>query len=86
MGTKRDIKYKDYDEEMMSDKLWSAGKAAYVERNQDMIDASSIMISSINRLSVSIQSAVSENINRKAEQRLRMNMLGTGNERKNSLP
>ncbi len=38
--TKRDIKYKDYDGEMMSDRLWSAGKASYVERNQDMINAS----------------------------------------------
>ena len=35
--TKRDIKYKDYDGAMMSDRLWSAGKASYVERNQDMI-------------------------------------------------
>ena len=26
--TKRDIKYKDYDGEMMSDRLWSAGKAS----------------------------------------------------------
>ena len=25
---------------MMSDALWSAGKASYVERNQDMINAS----------------------------------------------
>ena len=38
--TKRDIKYKDYDGEMMSHRLWSAGKASYVERNQDMINAS----------------------------------------------
>lgn len=38
--TKRDIKYKDYDGAMMSDRLWSAGKASYVERNQDMINAS----------------------------------------------
>ena len=38
--TKRDIKYKDYDGAMMSDRLWSAGKASYVERNRDMIDAS----------------------------------------------
>ena len=37
--TKRDIKYKDYDGAMMEDRLWSAGKASYVERNQDMIDA-----------------------------------------------
>lgn len=39
-ATKRDIKYKDYDGEMMSDRLWSAGKASYVESNQDMINAS----------------------------------------------
>lgn len=32
--------YKDYDGEMLSDRLWSAGKASYVERNQDMINAS----------------------------------------------
>jgi hypothetical protein len=32
--------YKDYDGEMMSDRLWSAGKASYVERDQDMINAS----------------------------------------------
>ena len=38
--TKRDIKYKDYDGAMMSDRLWSAGKASYVECNQDMINAS----------------------------------------------
>ncbi len=38
--TKRDITYKDYDGVIMSDRLWSAGKASYVERNQDMINAS----------------------------------------------
>ena len=38
--TKRDIKYKDYDGAMMSDRLWSAGEASYVERNQDMINES----------------------------------------------
>ena len=38
--TKRDITYKDYDGAMMSDRLWLAGKASYVERNQDMINAS----------------------------------------------
>ena len=38
--TKRDITYKDFDGSMMSDRLWSAGKASYVERNQDMINAS----------------------------------------------
>ena len=38
--TKRDITYKDYDGATMSDRLWSAGKASYVERNQEMIDNS----------------------------------------------
>ena len=38
--TKRDIVYKDYDGSMMADRLWSAGKASYVERNEDMINAS----------------------------------------------
>ena len=42
--TKRNIKYKDYDGEMMSDRLWSAGKASYVERNQDMINASNYCV------------------------------------------
>lgn len=42
--TKRNIKYKDYDGEVMSDKLWLAGKASYVERNQDMINASNYCI------------------------------------------
>lgn len=37
---KRNITLKDYDGKMMSDRLWSAGKASYVERNQDMINAS----------------------------------------------
>jgi uncharacterized phage-like protein YoqJ len=37
---KRDVKLKDYDGAMMSDRIWSAGKASYVERNQDMINAS----------------------------------------------
>ena len=42
--TKRDIKYKDYDDAMMSDRLWSAGKASYVERNQDMINVSNYCV------------------------------------------
>ena len=37
---KRDVKLKDYDGEMMSERLLLAGKASYVERNQDMIDTS----------------------------------------------
>ncbi len=40
----RDVKLKDYDGEMMSDRLWSAVKASYVERNQDMINASDYCI------------------------------------------
>ena len=35
-----EIILKDYDGKMMSDRLWSAGKASYVERNEDMINAS----------------------------------------------
>lgn len=76
--TKRDIKYKDYDGSMMSDRLWSAGKASYVERNQDMINASDycvfIIIRSINRPNENILNEMCVNINRKAEQHLRMNM------------
>ena len=41
---KRDIKYKDYDGAMMSDRLWSAGKASYVERNQAMINNSDFFL------------------------------------------
>ena len=37
---KKEVKLKDYEGEMMSDRLWSAGKASYVERNQDMINLS----------------------------------------------
>ena len=36
----REVQLKDYEGEVMSDRLWSAGKASYVERNQDMINAS----------------------------------------------
>ena len=42
--TKRDITYKDYDGSMMSDRLWSAGRASYVERNQEMINASNFCV------------------------------------------
>ena len=38
--TKRDIKYKDYDGVQQSERIYSAGKASYVERNQDMINES----------------------------------------------
>ena len=40
----REVKLKDYDGGMMSDRLWTAGKASYVERNQDMINASDYCI------------------------------------------
>ena len=42
--TKRVIKYKDYSGAMMPDRLWSAGAARYVERNQEMINASDYCI------------------------------------------
>lgn len=38
--TKREIKLKDYDGEERSERLERAGKASYVERNEDMINAS----------------------------------------------
>jgi len=41
---KTDVKLKDYDAEVQSDKVYSAGKASYVERNQEMIDASDYCI------------------------------------------
>lgn len=41
---KREVKLKDYDGAIMSDRLWRAGKASYVERNQDMINASDYCI------------------------------------------
>lgn len=41
---KRDVKLKDYDAEVQSDKVFSAGKASYVERNQEMIDDSDFCI------------------------------------------
>ena len=46
--TKRDIKYKDYDGVQQSERIYSAGKASYVERNQDMIDASDFCVSYYN--------------------------------------
>lgn len=42
--TKRVVRYKDYDGAMMSDRLWSAGRASYVERNQEIIDGSDYCI------------------------------------------
>ena len=41
---KTDVKFKDYDAEVQSEKVYSAGKASYVERNQEMIDASDFCI------------------------------------------
>lgn len=41
---KTDVKLKDYDAEVQSEKVYSAGKASYVERNQEMIDASDFCI------------------------------------------
>lgn len=41
---KRDVKLKDYDAEVQSDRVFSAGKASYVERNQEMIDDSDFCV------------------------------------------
>lgn len=41
---KTDVKLKDYDAEVQSDRVYSAGKASYVERNQEMIDDSDFCI------------------------------------------
>ena len=41
---KTDVKFKDYDAEVQSEKVYSAGKASYVERNQEMIDASDFCV------------------------------------------
>lgn len=38
------VKLKDYDVEVQSDRVYSAGKASYVERNQEMIDASDFCV------------------------------------------
>lgn len=42
--TKRDIKYKDYDGVRQSERIYNAGKASYVERNQDMINESAYCV------------------------------------------
>ena len=42
--TKREIIYQDYDGEVQSDRVYNAGRASYVERNQEMIDASDYCI------------------------------------------
>ena len=41
---KKNVTIQDYDGEMMSDRVYSAGKASYVERNQEMINASDYCI------------------------------------------
>ena len=41
---KTNVKLKDYDAEVQSDRVYSAGKASYVERNQEMIDDSDFCI------------------------------------------
>ena len=42
--TKREIIYQDYDGEVQSERVYNAGRASYVERNQEMIDASDYCI------------------------------------------
>ena len=41
---KTDVKLKDYDAEVQSDRVFSAGKASFVERNQEMIDDSDFCV------------------------------------------
>ena len=41
---KMDVKLKDYDAEVQSNRVYSAGKASYVERNQEMIDDSDFCV------------------------------------------
>ena len=41
---KTEVKLKDYDAEVQSDRVFSAGKASYVERNQEMIDDSDFCV------------------------------------------
>ena len=41
---KTDVKLKDYDAEVRSDRVFSAGKASFVERNQEMIDDSDFCV------------------------------------------
>ncbi len=36
----KDIRLKDYEKSKMSDRIWRAGKASYVERNEDMVNDS----------------------------------------------
>ena len=39
-----EVKLKDYDAEVQSDRVFSAGKASYVERNYEMIDDSDFCV------------------------------------------
>ncbi len=41
---KTEVKLKDYDAEVQSDRVFSAGKASYVERNYEMIDDSDFCV------------------------------------------
>lgn len=41
---KTEVKLKDYDAEVQSDRVFSAGKASFVERNQEMIDDSDFCV------------------------------------------
>ena len=41
---KTEVKLKDYDAEVQSDRVFSDGKASYVERNQEMIDDSDFCV------------------------------------------
>jgi len=41
---KTEVRLKDYDAEVQSDRVYSAGKASYVERNYEMIDDSNFCI------------------------------------------
>lgn len=42
--TSWDVRLKDYDGEEQSERIYTAGKASYVERNEDMINASDFCI------------------------------------------
>lgn len=41
---KKDVSLKDFDSSKMSDRVFMAGKASYVERNREMIDDSDICV------------------------------------------
>ena len=41
---KKDVSIKDFDSSKMSDRVFRAGKASYVERNREMIDDSDICV------------------------------------------